>query len=157
MDCKRYFHSLRIQWQPRHALNGRSTSRKLSVEPLEDRSVLSVTTYLDFQSLENALNEPSFGLADAAGVDIFSTDELMQIRDGIQKRLEGIYQGFSVTFTQQIPAGDHERIKFEAAGSPTSDLGFFPYAYVDNLNKFGFEGFPTQVLVRAFEYILREY
>ena len=75
-----------------------------------------VTTWLDFSNFDTRLNE----LTTSAGVSAFNAGEIIQLRSGIQQKLETAYSSYDVTFSTVQPSGLFETLNFGLTASAGS-------------------------------------
>ena len=87
-----------------------------------------ISVWLDFANFSTRLDE----LAAYATVDPFTALEQTLIKSTLQSQLNTIYSGFDVSFTETLPTGDHENVRF---GATTTNRGLLGQAQeIDWLN-----------------------
>jgi hypothetical protein len=64
--------------------------------------------FLDYTNFQTRLNQ----MTTAAGVTNLSAAEVATIQSGIMSKVGTIYNGFTISFTQTLPTGNHETVTF---------------------------------------------
>ena len=64
--------------------------------------------FLDYTNFQTRLNQ----MTTAAGVTNLSAAEISTVQSGIMSKMGTIYNGFTISFTQTLPTGNHETVTF---------------------------------------------
>src|SRR5439155_16616931 len=68
----------------------------------------SIAVFLDYTNFQTRLNQ----MTTAAGVTNLSAAEITTVQSGIMSKIGTIYSGFTISFTQTLPTGNHETVTF---------------------------------------------